>query len=123
LARDLCHVATEGDTDRLHSILCRIRTDLTKHLASEAPQLHSLEGATLAAVTRGQQRLLALVDEMLLAPGNNCACLRRSAELGRQIRRQAKIEAALLPSAEMRPTPSDRATNRRGTIGWADSHR
>jgi hypothetical protein len=103
LARDLCHVAAEGETDRVHSILCRIRTDLTKHLASEAPQLHSLEGATLAAVTRGQQRLLALVDEMLLAPVNDCACLRRSAELGHQIRRQAKLEAALLPSAEMRP--------------------
>jgi hypothetical protein len=108
LTRDLCHVAIEGDTDRVHSILCRIRTDLTEHLASEAPRLHGLEGATLAAITRGQQRLLALVDDMLLASDEHCACLRRSAELGHQIRRQARLEAALLPPAE---------TRQRGAVG------
>lgn len=92
-----------ADLDAVHSELCRLRNDLARHLASEDDALAHLSPVARRLVTDGQQRLRALIDELLAAPSgdgrSDCACLARSDELFMLLLRQARLENDLVARA------------------------
>ena len=98
-ARAVRRAAEEDDLDRVHTQLCRLRSDLVAHLHEEQAEVGRLPGASPDVVTEGQQRLRRLVDDLLFASteaNDGCTCLLRTAELEHALRRQARLEATLL---------------------------
>jgi hypothetical protein len=99
VAGGLRRAALIEDLDAIHRELSRLRSDLVHHLRAERDALAGLPGAIPVVVCDGQERLLRLLDELLFALSDDpaeCACLVRSAEIEVALRRQAKLESALL---------------------------
>jgi hypothetical protein len=89
------------DTESLHGALIRLRTALIGHVQAERPQLDALPDSAAAVALHGQRRLLRLLTDALFTPGDDdgvhdCNCVVRAAEIDLAVRRQAKLEAALL---------------------------
>lgn len=99
VARGLRRAALTDDLDAVHRELSRLRSDLVHHLRGERDALAGLPGAAPIVVRDGQVRLLRLLNELLFTVSDDpaeCACLVRSAEIEVVLRRQAKLESALL---------------------------
>lgn len=103
------HAAVErDDTEGLHAELTRLRAAVLDHVHAERPELGALPDPAASIAFDGQQRLLRLLTDVLFAPadGDPCTCLVRAAEIDRALRRQARLEAALLrrhPHARLAP--------------------
>ena len=99
-ARMLERAAIGADVPTLHRELCRLRNELTDHLADEASELERLASVPRRVVVIGQQRLRALIDDLLAdsttGPQGQCACLSRTADIVRALARQARLENDLL---------------------------
>jgi hemoglobin len=101
IARDVRDAVERDDTDALHAELTRLRAAVMDHVHAERPQLDALTGSAAVVVVDGQQRLLRLLTEVLFTPtdqdgADDCNCLVRAAEIDLALRRQAKLEGALL---------------------------
>lgn len=99
VAGGLRRAVLTDDLDVIHRELSRLRSDLVHHLQAERDALAGLPGAAPIVVRDGQERLLRLLNELLFAASDDpaeCACLVRSAEIEVALRRQAKLESALL---------------------------
>lgn len=89
----------DDDSEQVHTLLCRLRADLVSHLRDERPRLSEARGSVRAVTTDGQQRLLELIDEVMLGLDDDptgCNCLVRAVEIEIALRRQARLEATLL---------------------------
>lgn len=101
IARRARAAVERDDSDVLHAALSRLRTALMDHVHSERHQLEALPPSSAAVALDGQRRLLSLVTDVLFTPADQagddeCNCLVRAAEIELSLRRQAKLEAALL---------------------------
>jgi hypothetical protein len=104
--RALQAAAMRDDPETFRAELARLRTDLADHLQGERATLAPLPSITQRVVTRGQQRLLELVDQLVTATGEQNASypsLIRSVALTRELSRQARLEAALFPDPGSSP--------------------
>lgn len=98
-ARALRRAMLDEDTDRVHRLLCRLRADLVDHVHGERRHLPSTGASVSSVVLVGQERLLELVDEVLLGVDRDaqaCNCLLRSVEIDVALRRQVHLEARVL---------------------------
>jgi hypothetical protein len=105
VAGELRRAVLNDDLDAVHQELSRLRSDLVHHLQAERDALAGLPDAASIVVGAGQERLLRLLNELLYAVSDGpaeCACLVRSAEIEVALRRQAKLESALLGRAQQR---------------------
>ena len=95
IARRVRATAVAADDDALHGELCDLRNALTNHLHAENHHLHGATGPIGRITLEGQQRLLRLIDDLLLGPrtGAECSCVVRAAEVEIALRRQAHLEA------------------------------
>ena len=103
--RELRRAAVDADLPAIHDQLAALRSHLLDHLHAEADGVARLPGATPEVVRSGQERILRLLDELLFAADDgatDCTCLLRSAEIEVALRRQAKLEAALLGRSPQR---------------------
>jgi hypothetical protein len=102
IARRVRGAVQRDDADGLHSELSRLRTALMDHVQDERKQLDGLAPSAASVALDGQQRLLRLVTDVLLAPAgrgdDDCNCVVRAAEIELALRRQARLEATLLRS-------------------------
>jgi hypothetical protein len=107
MARCMREAVERDDTAGLHAALTRLRTAVVSHVHAEHPQLDALPDAAAALALEGQRRLLGLLTDLVFTRGDGdgvdeCNCVVRAAEIELAVRRQAKLEAALLrrhPSA------------------------
>jgi len=98
-ARLLSSSALDHDVDAFHDQLTELRTVLSAHIEEERGMLDGLSPAVGRVVARGQQSLVALVDDVLRdheADEGRCACLRRANELAALLARQARLEGDVL---------------------------
>lgn len=84
-----------GDTDGLHAELELLRRTLAEHVLAEQGLFADLPDSEAAVARDGQERLVALVDELLEATGGDCNCLVRAAEVDVVLARQTRLEDAL----------------------------
>ncbi len=100
MARCVRDAVERDDTEGLHAALTRLRTAAMGHVHAERVQLDALPDSAAAVALDGQRRLLRLLTDTLFDPtdrgGDDCNCLVRAAEIELTVRRQAKLEAALL---------------------------
>jgi hypothetical protein len=104
------HAALRADADAVRAELRALRVALVGHLRAEEHCFDRLTPFTAELVRAGQQRLLAMTDDLLTQPRDSAssgACLVRSVELVRAIASQARLEGRLLfhhePRAEHDP--------------------
>lgn len=98
-AHALRQAMLDDDTDEVHRLLCQLRADLVAHLRGERRRLHSAAEPVGAVVLDGQERLLELVDDVLLGADEDpqaCNCLVRAVEIEVALRRQIRLEAHVL---------------------------
>jgi hypothetical protein len=99
VARAVRRAAVVDDTDRLHTELSRLRTNLVRHVHAERDMVSNLPAPAARVVGDGQRRLLRLLDELLFASDDDavagCTCLVRAAEVELALRRQARLEAKI----------------------------
>jgi hypothetical protein len=108
-SRMLQRTAMHSDADAVLKELIDLRLALTVHVLAEQPDVNQLASSANAAVVRGQQDLLRLVDRLIAARGKGGHHVLRSiVDLTRRLRRQARIEAGLLGRPESSVTPDDR---------------
>ena len=89
-------------------MLSMLRNDLLLHLHAEDRDIEQLPGATPAVVRDGQQAILQLIDDLIFASGHRvaeCSCIARTAGVESALRRQAKVESALLARHPPRTPP------------------
>ena len=101
--QELQAAAIRDDHDAFRAEFRPARADLAHHLHDERAGLTHLPPITQRVVTRGQQRLLDLVEKLHTAAGGEdsaCPGLARSVELTRELTRQARLEAALLRDSD-----------------------
>jgi hypothetical protein len=101
MARCVRDAVERDDTAGLHAALTSLRTAVVGHVHAERVQLDALPDAAAAVALEGQQRLLRLLTDVLFTRGDGdgldeCNCVVRAAEIELAVRRQAKLEAALL---------------------------
>lgn len=101
IARCVRDAVERDDTEGLHAHLTRLRTAVMDHVDAERAQLDALPDPAAAVALDGQRRLLRLLTDVLFAPADrdgrdDCNCVVRAAEIELAVRRQAKLEAALL---------------------------
>lgn len=101
IARRVRGAVEHDDTEGLHAELTRLRTAVMDHVHAERAQLDALPDSAAAVALNGQRRLLRLLTDALFDPadrgrGDDCNCLVRAAEIELAVRRQAKLEGALL---------------------------
>lgn len=99
ISRVVQRAVIDDDTEQLHAALSRLRADLVLHLRGEHQWAGGGQGAGAGVVKDGQHRLLGLIDEVILDAHSDeagCACLVRATVIERALRRQAKLEAAVL---------------------------
>jgi hypothetical protein len=92
------------DADALHEALVRLRRQIVERTRAGA-ELDRLPGALPTVVRGGQERLLAMIDDLLFVDDDGtgrCPCLDRAADLEVRVRRQARLEATALPAARRR---------------------
>jgi hypothetical protein len=97
-AADLRRAAVVDDLTGVHRELSRLRSDLVRHLQGERGELAALPGAMPVVVRDGHQRLLRLLNDVIMNENNDvaeCTCLVRSAEIEVALRRQAMLETAV----------------------------
>jgi hypothetical protein len=101
MARDVRDAVERDDTAGLHAALSSLRTAIVGHVHAERAQLDALPDAASAVALEGQRRLLRLLTDVLVTCGDGDRgvegnCVVRAAEIGLAVRRQARLEAALL---------------------------
>jgi hypothetical protein len=93
------HAALRADADAVRAELRALRVALVGHLRAEEGCFDRLTPFTAELVRAGQQRLLALTDDLLTQSRDSTsggACLVPSVELARAIASQARLEGRLL---------------------------
>jgi hypothetical protein len=107
MARAVRRAAVNGPGEALRAELSRLRTGLVRHLLAEERPLSRLDGAVGRVTREGQERLLALVNDVLGSTEDDdgtCNWIVRTAEFELRLRRQARLESAVLGhEAEDRP--------------------
>ena len=107
-ARALRRRAIDDTPEELHHGLSTLRNDLLLHLHAEDRDVDQLPGATPTVVREGQQAILRLIDDLILASEHGtaeCSCLAGTAKVGAALRRQAKVESALVARYPPRTGP------------------
>jgi hypothetical protein len=101
MARSVRDAVERDDTQGLHAALTCLRTAVMGHVHIERAQLDALPDSAAAVALDGQRRLLRLLTDVLFTSDDrdgldDCNCVVRAAEIELAVRRQAKLEAALL---------------------------
>jgi len=101
IARRVRAAVERDDTGGLHAELTRLRAAVLDHVHAERPELGALPDPAASIAFDGQQRLLRLLTDVLFSPadgvaGDACNCLLRAAAIDLALRRQVRLEAALL---------------------------
>jgi len=110
-ARRIRDAAADVDTTALHIQLCGLRSSLLDHFREEAGSVDEIRGSGSIVVADGQRRLIRFLDELIFASADaphGCACRLKAVELEHQLRRQARLEHALL--VRITPVPARTAT-------------
>lgn len=88
----------DDDTEQIHVLLCRLRTDLVNHLRVERGRPSAASDAVRVVIHDGHQRLLEQLDDAMLdmeRDDTGCNCLVRSVQIEVALRRQAMLEATV----------------------------
>lgn len=96
IAGSVRRLSVTDDTDGLHAELARLRERFLEHVLDEEATLAQLSGPASAVARDGQERFLAMIDELLQVEGDQCNCLVRAAEVDVALGRQAKLENELI---------------------------
>jgi len=114
LSRSLRQAAVTGDVAAVHHELSRLRRAFVHHVLAEEGELAHLPETAAHVARQGQQRILAVLEDLQSGHddhggrGGSCGCVVRVAELELALRRQAKLEAAVVSdvaAAGRRPSP------------------
>lgn len=98
LARSLRDDVRDDDPESVHRHLASLRSGLVEHVRLEREAGPAVDHDPVGFVVRnGQERLLALVDEVLAESSAEtdalgCNCMVRSAEIEIALRRQDRLE-------------------------------
>lgn len=101
MARCVRDAVRHDDAEGLYVALTHLRTAVIGHVHAERAQLDALPDLAAAVALRGQRRLLRLITDALFTRDDrdgpeDCNCVLRAAEIDLAMRRQTRLEAALL---------------------------
>lgn len=94
MARAVRAAVARDDTQEMHRQLARLRSGLVDHLGIDHRHLAEAGEPVRFVIAEGQQRILRLLDEVLVTSEepDRCNCLVRAADIELSLRRQAAIE-------------------------------
>lgn len=98
LAREVRQALVGDDTEQMHAALAHLRAAVAEHLDDEHARMQIPSVLLDAVVTKGQQRILDLLDGVLHTVDDDaasCNCLLRGAEIEIALGRQARLETRI----------------------------